>query len=232
MRIRLALLLASCGICSGWITVANLRPAVRVQPQIGLRTTQPQVGLTEESLARIHELVVHDMQLVMKTTQRDPRVALDLAYESAQRRLPIATWLLAFTADQLKFKALEAKLQVAQTLAPLMTEELTLEREQLLKEHMTRLRGALRELQPVVKQRLVQAAREQPKLIPSMAASLVRSGVYKLYWGINRRAAPLRSVEAYQTTRMVLVDKWLARCGMPYPRTPTHLDPRGNPTRN
>jgi len=173
--------------------------------------------LTEESIERIWEIVLHDARMVLKTAQDSPAAAFDLACESARHRLPIFTWLLEYKSEQCKLTALERASEAARLVAPCAVD--TLEHDvartsMQLELHKTRLRGALIQLSPVVKQRLLSMACEQPARIPSISSGLLRSGLYKLRWRFNTLIAqrlPLRSQEAYERTKAELVDKWLAR---------------------
>jgi len=180
-----------------------------------LRSSTPVLrSLTEDSIERITEIVLHDAQMVFRTAQDKPVAALALARKSAQYRLPIVTWLVEYKAEQKKLWALERTIEAARLMIPCAVDELdaqVLNTNMKLCWHKARLRAALKDLTPVVKQRLLQAARERPSKIPSISFKLLRSGVYKLRWRFNTLVAPLRSQEAYEKTRAKLVEKWLAR---------------------
>ena len=173
-------------------------------------------SLTDESIERITELIIHDAQMVVRTAQGDPRKAYSLARESAERRLPILSYVAEYRVLKCKLSALEAAISSARVVAPWTVDDLSHDialAAMRLARHKRKLRSALKELTPVVRGRLLRTARERPALIPSLSSGLVRSGVYKLRWRLNKwfGARRLRSDEAYERTRTLLVDKWLAR---------------------
>ena len=203
------------------------RPLMMLQPHQSLRNTPPisMKSLTDESIEAITEIVLRDMQMVLKTARDDfsswstctgSFQAFDLAKESAERRSPMLAYLVEYKALKLKLSALEAAISSARVVAPWtvddLSHEIALEGMRLAR-HKRKLRLALKELTPVVKGRLLQTARERPALIPSLSSGLVRSGFYKLRWRLNKWFVDrqLRSEEVYERTRSILVDKWLAR---------------------
>jgi hypothetical protein len=182
----------------------------RPQPDILMRS------LTDESVEAIKEIVLHDVQMVLRTAKGDPLAALDLARDSNERRIPMLAYLVEYKALKARLSALQVAISSARHVAPWTVDDLDhglwVESMRLAR-HKRKLRAALRELTPIVRGRVLQTARERPALIPSLSSGLVRSGWYKIRWRVNSwfGARQLRSEEAYERTRALLVDKWLAR---------------------
>lgn len=170
--------------------------------------------LTDDSIERIWEIALHDAQIVLQTAQDDPKAALVLARDSAAHRLPIVEWLVDYKVEQCKLSALQTTIRAARLATPWLVKGLQYDISRCcvqLRFHKSRLNDALRQLTPIVKVRLLETALERPRSMPLIWTGLVRSGVYKLRWRLNKLVEPLRSPEAYEETRMRLVEKWLAR---------------------
>ena len=84
--------------------------------------------------------------------------------------------------------------------------------EQRLHRHRRELRAALKALQPALEERLLEAAREDPKRIPGIGAGLLRSGWYRVVECEQADAAfPERWKGRYEGIRDGLVRKWIDR---------------------
>jgi hypothetical protein len=186
--------------------------------------------ITEESISRIVELVQLDAALVKEQMQqRGADAAWELAKTSFERRWPLIKWTILYNADRTTLQAVEAAVNcsLVRQVLPAVYAELEWKRSHLtssLAAQRSRLAAALIALRPAISQRLLEAARERPALIPSLSKRVVASTYAWWQWRSNIWLRRLRTPERFEATRAAIIEKWLqvhtfrpAPC--PYPRT-------------
>ena len=171
--------------------------------------------ITEESIARIIELVQLDAALIAEQMQRQgPNAAWQLAQKSFDRRWPLVEWLLSFKADQAALAAVEVatNCSLVKQISPDAYAELEWQRSHLasrLDEQRSRFARALVAPRPALSERLIETARERPALIPAMSKRVIKSYAYWGWWKGNVWLRRLKTRENFEATRAVLIEKWL-----------------------
>ena len=151
------------------------------------------MSLTDETIDRIIEIVKIDAEIVADTAKQRPYAAWKLAQQSLDTRMPIFQWVVRYNIEKFQVKAYELAWNNSASLrnmAPAAAADLAWQRsrlEQRLHRHRRELRAALKALQPALEERLLEAAREDPKRIPGIGAGLLRSGWYRVSWNANKR---------------------------------------------
>jgi len=199
-----------------------LRPAIpsHQSSASSSRSSLPSMSLTDETIDRIIEIVKIDAEIVADTAKQRPYAAWKLAQQSFDTRMPIFQWVVRYNIEKFQVKAYELAWNNSASLrnmAPAAAADLAWQRsrlEQRLHRHRRELRAALKALQPALEERLLEAAREDPKRIPGIGAGLLRSGWYRVSWNANKRmlrAFPERWKGRYEGIRDGLVRKWIDR---------------------
>jgi hypothetical protein len=147
--------------------------------------------LTERSIERIYELVELDVALIsQKTTEGKPGEALQAAQQAYERRRPLVEWLVRYNVDKARLKLLEAadNCTLVHAITPAAAANLQLDLaalQQSLAEQRSRLSRTLWALQPALRQRLLEAAHDQPRLIPSILSHSAESSLGALRWRLK-----------------------------------------------
>eukprot|EP00967_Tisochrysis_lutea_P137489 scaffold246792_cov33-Tisochrysis_lutea.AAC.1 len=186
--------------------------------------------LSDEALHDVLELVQLDAKVVLDAARREPAEAVGLALDSARHRGPLLLWAMGYQLEKLQLCFYSCIANHTSMLAPLAP-ELSHQAERMrsavearLERHARGLRVALLALRPTIRQRVLQAAREQPQDILPLLSNLLRSGIYRIRWKANRisRDYGLQGEDNFQRKKNVLVEKlvkqalWLHRRIEPY----------------
>lgn len=176
-----------------------------------------QQAMTETRTERILQLVELDIAVVTRTLgEGKPAVALQKAQEAFEKRRPLVEWLLQYRFDKARLVALEKALDctLIRQIAPNAASDLNYERTQLLatlKVQRSRLSRALLALEPDLRQRLLTAARDQPRLIPSISKRVAGSTAAWGQWRVTKWLLRKRwiSQERIEAMRARLIERWL-----------------------
>ena len=165
------------------------------------------MGLTDESVDRIWELVALDWRVVSATLREgSTKRAWEYASYAYDKRRPLIAWLLEFRRDRARLRFLEAACNCSalKQLSPNSFSDLLWEKQHLerqLDKQRSRLSLALWALRPELEQRVITAARETPGMIPSVSGNVLKSSSYWLRWEGNKWLRKIRSPEGFQRTR-------------------------------
>lgn len=177
----------------------------------------PSMALSNEAFYDVVELIRLDAKMVLDRVVRHPREALSLAIDSTRNRGPLLLWVVSYNLEKTQLRIYECignHSTLLETLAPDAAGDLPRRRSELearLERHSRGLRVALLALRPTIRQRVLQAAREQPRNLLPLVSNLLRSGVYRIRWKANRisRDYGLQGEDRFQRKRNMLVEKFL-----------------------
>jgi hypothetical protein len=192
-------------------------PRLTVASRNAVLRRPPMMALSNEALYDVVELIRLDAKMVLDRGVRNPREALTLATDSTRNRGPLLLWVVSYNIEktQLRFyECLGNHSALLQKVAPSAAEDLPWRRSELearLERHSRGLRVALLALRPTIRQRVLQAAREQPRNLLPLVSNLLRSAVYRIRWKANRfsRDYGLQGEDGFQRKRNELVEKFL-----------------------
>lgn len=171
------------------------------------------MGVTDDGISRIIELIAIDGKMVLETAQERPVAAWDLACQSWKTRLPLVEWLVNYKHDKALLAGSEFFLNSTflRRLAPAAASDMSWQRSKIearLAQRRVQLRNALHGLRNPLQERLLTAVHKDPALIPVMSRGLLRSGIYHLRWQAHKYMI-WRSRETIESERNNLVEKWL-----------------------
>jgi len=172
------------------------------------------MGLTEEALLDVVELIKLDAKLVLDRVLKRPREAYSLTLDSAQNRGPLLLWVVDYNVEKLQLCMLANCAALLQLVAPHAAADVASQRtlvEARLERHRHGLRAVLLALRPTIRQRVLQAARQQPHRILPLATNLLRSAVYRVRWNANKviRDYGLQGEERFQKQKSLLIARWV-----------------------
>ncbi len=181
------------------------------------RAPPPELRLSDEALNDIAEIILLDAKVVAEAFRDKPLEALETAQRTLERRKPLLSWTAVYLSEKLQLCVLEETLRHVERLravAPSLVADAEWQRshvEKRLSDHRASLRSALLVLKPTLLQRVLQAAKTQPLLIPSISHGVVKAGVYRARWSLNRilDSRGLRRPEHFAAERDRLVGRWL-----------------------